>query len=87
MDRTRTVGARTSDFLSVDRTRGKGGQGESGIPTCRGGGDKASKPRPRARLLQKAPRIRLADGGNAVVDVKLVEDVLEMQLNHVLRDA
>ena len=26
MDRTRTVEARTSDFLSVDRTRGKGGQ-------------------------------------------------------------
>ena len=26
MDRTRTVIARTSDFLSVDRTRGKGGQ-------------------------------------------------------------
>ena len=37
MDRTRTVGARTSDFLSVDRMRGKGGQGESGIPACRGG--------------------------------------------------
>ena len=46
MDRTRTVEARTSDFLSVDRTRGKGGQGESGIPACRGGGDKVSKPRP-----------------------------------------
>ena len=57
MDRTRTVEARTRDFLSVDRTRGKGGQGESGIPACRGGGVwRVAALRGFARIAEKHKR-------------------------------